>query len=226
MGELELNLAVAVACYAYVAALIVITPRVGLPRAAGRKLLHAAIGALPLAMPFFTSRIYPFLVASPFVLITYLASPYSPLRINGLAGLADLTEEGHPNGLILYSAAYSGLALLFGDKPYVVAAGVFPMAFGDSLAALVGRRFGRHRFTVTSGKSLEGSFAMFAATFASLTLGLAYFSAIYGLNFNPLIPAATAAVTTIAEAMSPRGLDNIAVPLTGALTFLLLAGVA
>jgi len=225
MGELEANLAVAAACYAYVGVMIFIAPRVGLPKAEGRKLLHAAIGALPLAMPLFTSRFYPFLVAAPFVLVTYLASPYSPLRMTGLSRLADLTEEGHPNGLILYSAAYTALALLYGDQPYIVAAGIFPMAFGDSLAALVGRRYGKHRYGGPKGKSVEGSLAMFLATLTVLDLGLVYFSVVYGVSFHMVLPVTIAALTMVAEAVSPRGLDNIAVPLTGAAAFILLAGV-
>ncbi len=226
MGELELNLAVAAACYAYVGIMILVVPRIGLPKSSSRKLLHAIIGSLPLAMPLFTSRLYPFLVAAPFVLITYLASPYSALRMNGLSGLSDLTEEGHPNGLILYSASYTVLALLYGDRPYVVAAGVFPMAFGDSIAALAGRRCGRHRYGGPKGKSIEGSLAMFLATLAALALGFIYFAMFYRVAFPTVLPVSIAAVTAVAEAVSPKGLDNIAVPLAGAATFLLFVGAA
>lgn len=226
MDELVWNLAVMGGCYAYIVALILVSPRLPLPRKVSRKVLHAMIGNLPLIMPFFTASIYPFLVASPFVLVTLLATPYSPIRLGGrLGGLSGLTEEGHSMGLVLYAISYSVLAYLFGVRPYIVAAGIFPMAYGDSLAAIFGEYFGRHRYRVFETKSLEGSLGMFLGSFVSLTLAFLYFGAIYGFGFNPLAPAfAIACLVTIIEGVSPRGLDNVAVPIVGAATFLILTG--
>jgi hypothetical protein len=72
---------------------------------ASRKFLHAMIGDLLFAIPFFTSNIYPVLVAAPFILITLLASSYSPFKdiSRRSKGLADITEEGHPLGLAFYA---------------------------------------------------------------------------------------------------------------------------
>ena len=47
---------------------------------ASRKFLHAMIGNLPFAIPFFTSNAYPVLVAAPFIVVTFPASPYTPFR--------------------------------------------------------------------------------------------------------------------------------------------------
>ena len=84
MDELLWNLTVMGGCYAYIVALILASPRLPLPKKVSRKVLHSMIGNLPLIMPFFTSSIYPFLVASPFIIVTLLATPYSPIK-NGLA---------------------------------------------------------------------------------------------------------------------------------------------
>jgi phytol kinase len=177
-------------------------------------------------MPFFTASIYPFLVASPFVLVTLLATPYSPIKLGGrMGGLSNLTEEGHSMGLVLYAISYSVLAYLFGVRPYIVAAGIFPMAYGDSLAAIFGEYFGRHKYRVFETKSLEGSIGMFLGSFVSLTLAFLYFGLLYPFTFNPLIPAfAIACLAAVVEGISPRGLDNVAVPLVGAATFLILTG--
>jgi dolichol kinase len=53
-----------------------------------------------------------------------------------------------------------------------------------------------------------------------------YFSGIYGFSFtDQLVPIlAVSFVTTILEAVSPRGLDNILVPLIGAYTFIATGG--
>ena len=220
------------ACYCYILALIIVSSRMAdsgiVSKKTSRKFLHAMIGNLPLIMPFFTDRIFPFLVASPFILVTFLVSPYSPLP--GLAkkfsGLADITEEGHHTGLVLYALSYSILAWLYGAEPYVVAAGIFPMAYGDSSAAIIGESFGAHRYRIFESKSVEGSLGMFAGSLLSLIVGIKYFSLIYGFSFKTqVMPClAVAAVATLAEAVSPRSLDNLSVPLLGALTFIMAGG--
>ncbi len=230
--DLWANLPVMLACYGYVAALIVVAGRLGghpsVPRGVGRKFLHAMIGNLPLAMPFFTDSLFPFLVACPFIAVTFLVSPYSPWPgfSARMRGLSDLTGEGHGTGLVLYAVSYSALALLYGTRPYVVAAGVLPMAYGDSAAALLGTAYGRHRFKVYEVKSLEGCLGMFTGSLLSMLAGMAYFSRIYGfsLQAQALPVLAVAAVATVAEAVSPRGLDNLTVPALGALTFIALGG--
>jgi dolichol kinase len=220
------NLTVMAGCYAYIVALILVSPRLKLPGKVNRKVLHAMIGNLPLIMPFFTSNIYPFLVASPFILVTVLATPSSPLKLGEkMKGLSSLTDEGHQWGLVLYAISYTALAYLFGTQSYVVAAGIFPMAYGDSLAALFGERWGRHKYRVFETKSLEGSLGMFLGSSVSLTLAFLYFGLLFPLTFNPLVPAiAIASLATVVEGVCPRGLDNIAVPLVGAATFLLMTG--
>ena len=42
-----------------------------------RKILHVLIGNLSFILPFFTEGIFPVMVAAPFVLVTFLVSPYS-----------------------------------------------------------------------------------------------------------------------------------------------------
>jgi len=216
--------------YGYVLALIAVSGRLEgvleLSRGSSRKFLHAMIGNLVLVVPFFRWPPASALIAAPFILVTFLVSPYSPIpRIRALlGGLADLTEEGHHAGLILYSISFTLLVVLFPTRPDVVAAGVLPMAYGDSSAALVGRRMGKRE--TLNGKTLEGSVAMFAVSLASVLLGLACISSVQSFTLaQRVIPSVAAAlVCTVAEALSPRGSDNIAVPVLGALTFFLASG--
>lgn len=225
------NILVMATCYSYICILIFTLGKLDdryVSKKTGRKLLHAMIGNLPFIMPFFTAKIYPFMVASPFIIVTFLASPYNPIKSIKvkLDSLADITEEGHHTGLILYSISYSILALLYGVTPYVVASGIFPMAYGDSTAALIGENRGIHRFKIYEEKSLEGSIGMFLASLLSLLVGMLYFSSIYNFSFNSqILPVfLVALVTTIAEAASPKGLDNLSIPLLGAITFLASGG--
>jgi phytol kinase len=217
--------------YGYVLALIAVSGllegAIGLSRGSSRKFLHAMIGNLVLVIPFFRWPPAPALIAAPFILVTLLASPFSPIpRLRALlGGLADLTEEGHHVGLILYSVSFTLLVVLFPTRPDVVVAGVLPMAYGDSSAALVGRRMGKRK--TLNGKTIEGSVAMFAVSLASMLLGLAFISSFqaYTLAQRVMPSVAAALVCTVVEVLSPRGSDNIAVPLLGALTFFLAQGV-
>ena len=216
--------------YGYVLAIIAVSGRLegfmGLSRGSTRKFLHAMIGNLVLVIPFFRVSSAPVLIAAPFIMVTFLASPHTPIpRIRSMLGsLANLTEEGHHMGLILYSTSFTLLVVLFPTRPDIVAAGILPMAYGDSSAALVGRRMGR-RGTL-NGKTAEGSVAMFATSLVSLLLCLAFFSSFMSFTLAQRVAPSivTALVCTVVEAVSPRGSDNIAVPLLGALTFYVASG--
>ncbi len=228
MSGLQANLLVMAACYLYIIAIIIVASylkRGILSPKTSRKFLHSMIGNLPLIMPYFTNRIFPFLVASPFILVTFLVTPYSPFKwlSEKLSGLTDLTDEGHHTGLVLYAISYSLLAYLYGMQPYIVAAGIFPMAYGDSSAAILGMHYGKHKL---GSKSLEGCIGMFLGSFISLMLGMAYFGSIYGFSLaDQFIPVLlVTVVVTVVEFISPSGLDNIAVPLLGAFTFLYTGG--
>jgi len=219
-------------CYAYVVFIIVLSGKMTtvlhVSQKASRKFLHAMIGNLPFVIPFFTASIYPALVAAPFILVTFIASPLSPLKSVSarMKGLAEITEEGHHLGLVFYAISYTALALLFASRPYVIAAGILPMAYGDSAASLVGERYGKTKYKLTASRSLEGSLAMLLIGLLSVIASLAFFSTLYPFSLHDMIiPAlAVAAVTTLTEALSPKGSDNLTVPAVGALTLFLLTG--
>jgi dolichol kinase len=231
-AELTENVLLMVGCYLYVLAVIFLSGKLDkfldISSKTSRKFLHITIGNLPFIIPFFTLTIFPTLVAAPFILVTFLATPYSPFKnVNRkLKGLSEITGEGHRWGLVFYAISYTCLAFLFAQKSYVIAAGILPMAYGDAAASIVGEKFGRHKYTLVARKSFEGSLAMFLVTLASLTAGLAFFSIIYGFSFLSKIPAllSAAVVATLVEGFSPMGFDNLTVPAFSVLTFLLYGG--
>jgi len=186
--EAFMNVLLVLLCYVYVLLVIVVSSRMDIvlhiSRKASRKFLHAMIGNLPFIIPFFTANIYPVLVAAPFILVTFLASPYSPFKgiSKKMKGLADITEEGHHFGLILYAFSYTLLALFFASKPYVIAAGILPMAYGDAAASIVGEKYGRRKYRLLADKSLEGSAAMFLLV--SQVSHLAWFSFLCFTHFQ------------------------------------------
>ena len=97
-------------------------------------------------------------------------------------------------------------------KPIAVAALAFIMV-GDTLAALVGRRFGRHRF---GHKSVEGSLACLAGTVAVALV-------VPGLPLT--VGLIGALVAAIAEAI-PFGIDdNVTVPLISGASMSIVTGI-
>ncbi len=96
------------------------------------------------------------------------------------------------------------------DKPIAVAALAF-IIVGDTLAALIGRRFGRHRF---GNKSIEGSLAC---------LGGCAIVAVIVPNLTWEVRFSGAIVATIVEALPLGTDDNITVPVLSGLWMTLLS---
>ncbi|MFM2309908.1 MAG: hypothetical protein RLY87_2030 [Chloroflexota bacterium] len=116
------------------------------------------------------------------------------------------------------------------DHGPAVVAGVMAMTWGDALAALIGKHYGTHRYTLNgSTRSYEGSAVMFVVTavVVALTLSLlpgSSLSPYADLNSPATIAVASlagAAVGTVVEALSPHGTDNLSVPICVALVALI-----
>ena len=107
------------------------------------------------------------------------------------------------------------------------------MTLGDAAASLVGMRWGRHRYTVFGHtRTWEGTCSMAAV---SLTACLLTLFTLPGSSLSPnSVPWSAAAtmvlalvasmVATGAEAVSPAGTDNLAVPLLSGLAMHLVSG--
>jgi dolichol kinase len=94
------------------------------------------------------------------------------------------------------------LTLLLFPLP-VACIGIYALAFGDGLAGLIGKLFGRIRPAFLFGKSLEGSAACFAATFISA----------YLVSHSYAVSVAAAITATAVEALPLDDYDNISLPL-------------
>jgi len=130
-----------------------------------------------------------------------IAAPIGGRMIRGHEHAGDFTGATY----ILISVC---LTVAMYTKPIAVAALTF-IIVGDTLAALIGRRFGRHRF---GRKSVEGSLACLTGTLlvAIFAPDLALPVALFG-----------ATVAAITEALSTRIDDNISVPIISGLAMTL-----
>lgn len=119
-------------------------------------------------------------------------------------------------GIFYYALSITILvAFLWDSHPQYAVIGVMVMSWGDGMAALIGKRFGKHTFIYMGNqRSLEGSFAMFAT---SLLVMLCIFGFTHGLRLNDLkVAMPVAAIAALLEAFSPGGTDNLSVPLSSA----------
>ena len=104
---------------------------------------------------------------------------------------------------------------LFGDQ-YLVLASIYAWGIGDGLAALVGKRFGKHKITwklADNKKSVEGSTTMFLCALVSVFAVLCVRGGIHPLvSFGIALVAATAC--TISELCTKNGLDTVICPIS------------
>ncbi len=102
--------------------------------------------------------------------------------------------------------------LLYPDPAASVA--IYALAFGDGLASLVGKVFGRFRPAFLMGKSVEGSLACFVAVLL----------ASWKVTADFRLSLFAALVATLVEALPLEDYDNIALPLAVGLTVRVLGG--
>ena len=188
-----------------------------------RKFTHIMVGNILFLLPLFTSReVMALLVAFPFVIVTFLMSEYSPINISN-----KISSSGHGLGLFYYAISWTVLAFVFFNQPYVIAIGIVAMSFGDGFAALIGKNYGKHEYIIFGEtKTIEGSLTMFLVLIATIWIVLNYY--IVFIGYPPsisniwliLLPALFA---TIAEGITPKGLDNLSSCFVAVAVYLIIA---
>jgi dolichol kinase len=213
------------AVYIYVAVLIVFTEKVFSKKypVQSRKFLHIMTGNIAFILPLFETReIMAFVAAGPFILFTFLMSPYSPIK--SMRGKT--SEAGHGLGLVYYAITWTVLAYAFFDHREIIAMGILAMSYGDGLASVIGIKYGKRKYTVFKDtKSYVGSIAMFVCTFLLLVIALMFY-VVYGGTPAPtnmvrvtVYLLCMAGVATVIEGVTPLGLDNLSVPFVVALMY-------
>ena len=196
--------------YIYVAILLIITEKLldKYPEIS-RKFLHIMTGNIAVILPFFETRwVMAFVAAGPFIFLTFLMSPHSPIKsIRGKTSAA-----GHGMGLVYYAITWTILAYLFFDHMEVIAIGILAMSYGDGFASIIGLKWGKKKYNAFGDqKSYVGSLAMFVFTFMTIVVALLFYN--ISLSFYVFIVIGFISLaTTFVEGLTPKGLDNLTVP--------------
>ena len=181
-----------------------------------RKVLHIMVGNIAFLLPIFiTAEVMAFVAAGPFILFTFLMSPYTPIKsIRGRTSAA-----GHGMGLVYYAITWTILAYVFFDNMVVIAIAILAMSYGDGFASIIGIRFGKKKYNVCGDeKSYIGSFAMFVFTFITMIIAVLY----YGVDISKyllLVLLIISFVAAVVEGITPKGLDNLTVPFSAVLIY-------
>ena len=116
-------------------------------------------------------------------------------------------------GTLFYAISIGILTGLFWDsQPQYTVIGILVMAWGDGMAAIIGQRWGIHKYQVLAiTKSWEGSLAMATTSYIVTSLILLFSLGNHWQTW--LISAIAALVATSLESFSKWGIDNLTVPL-------------
>ncbi|KAJ4480082.1 hypothetical protein J3R30DRAFT_3288561 [Lentinula aciculospora] len=103
----------------------------------------------------------------------------------------------------------AGSLWLEGSSPLLLFTGILVLGVGDALASIIGKRVGKHRWSPTTNKTLEGSFAFTLSVVIS-----AWLLRLLGLteSFSTLRYTAVIGLSSILEALSDQN-DNVTLPL-------------
>ena len=184
----------------------------GVPADVTRKLFHMGVGLWALAAAlWFDDGVH---AAMPFLVLAGVM--YLSFRFEIFEAVED---DGASLGSVLLPLACALLLLWFwGDRVYVAVAGIFAASFGDTTAALVGRRMGTRKYrTLGHPRSMEGTLSLFLTSGLTMAPVLAILG---GLGSHQAIAFALISATVAAsvETVSVYGTDNLTVPIATAAT--------
>lgn len=183
---------------------------------ASRKFVHIVLANWwIIAMIFFDSALFAAIVPFVFIMLNFLSYRYGIFKtVERGGGKEDL-------GTVYYAISLLILALVSFQNPdlaYIGAVGVFAMGYGDGFAAVVGTSTNFVPFRIFKAKkSLGGSLAMFIATFGAVFLLLV----VVGVHNAFLAALLVGLLATVIEILTPRGFDNLTVPLLSTLFYYL-----
>lgn len=123
-----------------------------------------------------------------------------------------MTRTGNRKELLKGPFYFTLVMNIMGTLFFYSPAAITSMAFlgwGDGMAPVFGRRFGKHKYNFLSEKSLEGSLAFFIFGFC----GAIVFNLILLGAVNIPMLLICAVITTIIEGLSPKDVDNIIIPM-------------
>jgi dolichol kinase len=172
-----------------------------------RKMIHFLIALTPSMAAINKTATAAILIIGTlgYTLMEYLR--LSGVKIPVISSITSMASRQRDIGSFVMGPVTLGLGallalLLYPSNAAVIA--IYALAFGDGIASLAGKFFGKWRPAFLSGKSVEGSLACFAVVFVSS----------FAVCGNIHIAFVAAFTATVVEALPLEDFDNIAIPVT------------
>jgi phytol kinase len=173
-----------------------------------RKVIHIGVGMWSWALPAVFDSPWPFVWAC----LIFAVLLYIDWRYKLFPAMA--SQDQHNLGTVYFPLAAAAVVIVFWRQPPLMVAALMPLTWGDGLAPVIGRAYGRHFYTVFGHtRSLQGSGGFFV--FGLLFTWLALWVMPGDPAITPLTALAPALlislVTSLIEAVTVRGLDNLTI---------------
>jgi len=230
-----LDLLILLLTFVYVSATILIPvqlkKRDKITKFQARKAVHLFAGLAVLSAPLYSWPWWAVLLAGSMTLLTLLSSKKSSVK--QLKDLYDSIGEeaeekvGYLQGPFHYCLSITILITIFvmfaPDQLYFPIAGILLMIISDTLASIIGKKYGKRKINipwVKTTRSLEGSLAFFISGFFLCLFAFTFIGVI-----NPTTPGhltlevallyslITSALATIIELFSPSTWDDLTIPI-------------
>ena len=207
-----------------------------------RKSIHMFAGLAILSSPFYFWPFWSTIVAGTLTVFVYLSSKES--KVKQLKDLYDAISEKQEEGLkraflqgpFFYCLSITSLVFIFGifapDQFYFPIAGVLLMIVADTLASVIGKRWGKISISLpwtNSKRTLEGSLTFFATAYLLCFLSFFLFGLLIPTFQDPLsLPTIliysliTSLIATFIELISPSTYDDLTVPIGSTIIIYLL----
>ncbi len=171
-----------------------------------RKSIHVCSAFIPFLLKYLYWQ-----VLSALALVTLIYCTAELMRLNGknVPFISDITaaaarkrdENRFVLGPVTLSVGIMLTALLFNPLPASI--GIYSLAFGDGLASLSGKLFGKVVLPFTFGKTVAGSLTCFTAIFISSFL----------VCHNATVALSLACIGMFIEVLPLKDFDNVVIPL-------------
>ena len=206
--------------YILTAAAIMFTARklITIPDELFRKILHFILLGAYIPLVFAFEKWWMATVFSIGMIIVCFPALYFAEKIPNFSSFVNERTNGEYKNSMVLAIGMMALSTtvcwgLLDDK-YLVLASIYAWGIGDGLAALVGKKYGKHKikWKLADGKkSVEGSLAMFICSFISV-LSVLLIRGGSGFPLCFITALLTGVACTIAEMCTKNGYDTVICP--------------
>jgi phytol kinase len=204
-----------------------------------RKLVHLA-GLSVCVAPYLHYPVIAVIFSALMTVVVRVSGDKAPVRqlkeLYDAIGEEMEREVGYLQGPFYYALAITllmGVFLFLPNRWYYPIAAILIMIFADTLASIVGRRYGKHPITIKhtrTQRTVEGSLTMGAVSFVCCLATFVLFGVLVPGYSNPLplgwtlvLSLCMAVLAPLVELVSPGKSDDLTIPFGSVALMVLLA---